>query len=178
MNFDFLKSLNWHSIQRLADPQAANDLNDFLEKLPQNAGNNALIAAGIAWVMAAAIGLYATIQVQNLTTLRAELKETEALKPIVPSIKQKSVRADEIKRFAEKLQDIYPDLEIKPGGSSIQITANTTAQFAQFREALGHVQVGGQAWRVDVDRLCVGRECDKSKLAALVKVSEVDVSEN
>ncbi|MBU0859598.1 MAG: hypothetical protein KJ667_06650, partial [Alphaproteobacteria bacterium] len=60
-------------------------------------------------------------------------------------------------------------------GAGVFITSTTTGNFGEFREAIGHVQNGGSGWRVTVDRLCVGRECDRDKLAALLKISTVSV---
>ena len=170
-----LPELNMSTLQRLMQPQAASDLNDFLEKLPQNAGQVILIAAGIAWASAAAIGLYTSVQLRGLTELRAELKETQALKPLVPRIKDVPVNQRELDAFAADLSRIYSALNIKQQGASIQITAKSTALFGVFREAIGHVQNGGSGWRVSVDRLCVGRECDKNNLGVLLKINKVSV---
>ena len=156
-------------------PQAANDLNSFLEKLPQKAGQTALVAAGVAWASAATVGLYATVQAQKLVELRAELKETQALKPIVPRIRDVPVNRQEVINFASGLKETYRGLNIKQQGSSIQISARDTSHFRQFREAVGHVQNGGSGWRVSMERLCVGRECKTDKLGALLKINKVSV---
>ncbi len=169
------KSIDWRALQRYTSPKAAGDLNDFLEKLPQTAGQTVLIAAGIAWASAAAIGLYTTVQIQSLTELRAELKDVQALRPIVPSVRDIPVGTNEVKNFAATLVETYPGLNIRQQGASIHITSNSTGNFGQFREAIGHVQSGGNGWRVSVDRLCVGRECKQNKLAALLKVNKVSV---
>ena len=60
-------------------------------------------------------------------------------------------------------------------GSAVSITSKATAGYAEFREAVGHVQNGGQGWRVNVDKLCVGRECKSFPLAALLKINKVSV---
>lgn len=163
-------------MQRLFSPQAANDLNDFLEDLPQTAGKTALIAAGIAWMAAAALGVYTMVQTQTLIELRAELQETEALTPLVPRIQDVPVAQAEVARVAKSLESIYPNLQISQRGPSIQITANSTAQFGMFREAVGHVQNGGSGWRVSVEKICVGRECERNALGALLKVNKVSVT--
>ncbi|AGH98645.1 hypothetical protein [Micavibrio aeruginosavorus] len=169
------KSFDWRSLQKYMKPQASEDLNRFLENLPQTAGQNALIAAGIAWAAAGALGLYATIQTQKMITLRAELKQVEALKPMVPKVTDVPVPAADVKSFAENLAQIYRGLKIQASGSSIQVSSTDTSRFAEFREAIGHMQNGGTGWRVTVDRMCVGRECDKDKLIALLKVNKVSV---
>lgn len=170
-----LKSFDWRILNKLTQPQAANDLNHFLESLPKMVGNQVLIAAGIAWGAAGVLGLYATIQTQKMIELRGQLRDAETLKPIVPKITDMAVTPDEVKKFAAQLSQIYRGLSIKSQGSTIQISAADTSRFAEFREAVGHVQNGGSGWRVSVERLCVGRECDKEKLIALLKINKVSV---
>lgn len=170
------KSFDWRSLQKYMQPQAANDLNAFLERLPQTAGSPVLIAAAIAWMAAASVGLYTFVQTRQMIELRAKLKDTKALQPLVPKITDVAVKPDEVTKFAKELSEIYRGLSIKSQGSTIQITAGDTARFAEFREAVGHVQNGGSGWRVTVERLCVGRECDREKLAALLKINKVSVN--
>lgn len=180
-SFDFkaleksIKSFDWRSLKKFANPQAADDLNGFLEKLPQNAGKHMLVIAGVTWAAAGAIGLYTTVQLQKLTELRAQLEEAESLKPIVPVVKDVPVNKEEVSAFVDKTAGTYTGVEIKASGSAIVVTAKTLNQFAEFREAIGHVQNGGSGWRVNVDRLCVGRECDKDPLAAALKINKVSV---
>lgn len=169
------KSFDWRSLQRYLQPQAADDLNVFLERLPQHAGNQILIAAAVAWAAAAGLGLYTFVQAKQLIDLRAKLTDMKALQPLVPKIRDVPVKPDDVAKFAKEMSEIYRGLSIKAQGSTIQITASDTARFAEFREAIGHVQNGGSGWRVSVDRLCVGRECDRDKLAALLKINVVSV---
>ena len=169
------KSFDWRSLQKWTSPQAANDLNEFLENLPQTAGQGALIAAGIAWTIAASAGLYATIQSQKLTEMRAELEDVSALTPNVPKLVYRNVNVQEIRDLAEDLRRTYNGVQIKPQGNSLYITAETTASFGQFREVLTHIQNSGRGWRVTVDRLCVGRECAQQQLAILLKIQKVDI---
>lgn len=174
-----LKSLNfdWHKLQRLASPQAAADLNAFLEKMPQMAGQTILIAAGIAWASAGALGLFTTMQVKSLVELRAKLQETEALLPPVPKIQDVPVPKAEVEAFVNGVKDYYKTLDIKSNASTIVISSKTTAGFGEFREAIAHVQNGGQGWRVNIDRFCVGRECQTFQLAASLKINKVSVVE-
>ena len=171
-----LKSFDWKSLQKYFGSNAADDLNVFLENLPQNAGKTVLIAAAIAWGVAAAGGLFTAIQTQKMTELREELKETKALKPAVPIITNIGIGKSEVENFVNKAKESYKGLDIKTNGSTIIITARNTRNFTEFREAIGHVQNGGNGWRVSLEKLCVGRECDKqSKLAASLKVNKVSV---
>lgn len=171
-----LKDFDWRSLKKYTSPKASEDLNSFLEKLPQNAGQTMLIIAGVAWAAAGAIGLYTTVQLQKLTEIRAELQEAEALKPKVPQIKDVAVNPAEVKKFVEQVQQIYGGLKISANGPSISITAQSTNVFGQFREAIGHVQNGGSGWRVSIDKFCVGRECDQYALSASLKINKVSVN--
>lgn len=173
-SIDF-KSINWRALNKLASPQAAGDLNAFLEKLPQHSGQTILIIAGVAWAAAGAAGLYTTIQLQSLTELRAKLQEAEAVKPIVPTIKDAPLDPKEVSAFVDKMAGLYDQLSIRANGSTIIVTGATTGAFSQFREAIGHIQNGGSGWRVTMDRLCVGRECEKQPLAASLKINKVSV---
>lgn len=169
------KKFDWKSLQHYLSPQAMDDLNIFLEKMPQTAGHGVLVAAGIIWGMAAAAGLFAVVQMQTLTELRAQLAETSALQPSVPQIHDIPVSQNEVKQFADDLAEIYPNLTVKQQGAAIFITAPTTAYFGQFREAIGHVRNGGTGWRISMEKMCVGRECKQNQLAALLKINKVSV---
>ena len=175
MALDF-KNFDWRSLQKYMDPKSSGDLNAFLEKLPQNAGQTVLIAAGIAWAMAGAAGLYASIQARQLTELRAELKEAEALTPIVPKISDVPIAKAEVEAFIKKVTPSYKDLKMQVNGSTIVITSGQTSHFAEFREAIGHMQNGGSGWRVSLEKMCVGRECgNNDKLGVSLKVNKVSV---
>jgi hypothetical protein len=164
------------AFKRLMDPKSSGDLNVFLEKLPHHAGQTVLIAAGIAWAMAGALGLYTSIQVKELTELRAELKKAEALTPIVPRISDVPIPMPELEEFVKKASETYEGLSFSIKDSNIIITGGQTNYFARFREAIGHVQNGGSGWRVKLEKLCVGRECgDKDKLGVSLKVNKVSV---
>ena len=175
MDLKSLKSFDWRSLQKYASPQASADLNSFLEKLPQNAGQTMLIIAGVVWAAAGASGLYATVQLQKLTEMRATFHEAQALKPEVPIIQDVPVDAGAVKVFADKINNVYSGIDITANGPSISISGSTTAAFGQFREAIGHVQNGGSGWRVSVEELCVGRECARTPLSAILKINKVSV---
>lgn len=175
MAFDF-KKFDWRSLQKYMNPKSTEDLNAFLEKLPQHSGQTVLIAAGIAWAMAGALGLYASIQAKALTELRAEYQKADALTPIVPVISDVPISNTEVAAFLKKVEKSYPDLKLVANGSNIVITSGQTSNFAEFREAIGHMQNGGSGWRVTLDKLCVGRECSAGdKLAVSLKVNKVSV---
>ncbi len=174
-----LKSFDWKSLQKYFTAQSADDLNRFLGEMPKNAGRTVLIAAAIAWGMVAASGLFTAMQTQKLTELRADLKETQALKPAVPKINNIAIPKKEVEAFVAKFAKSYKGIGVRANGSTIIISATRTASFAEFREAIGHVQNGGDGWRVILEKLCVGRECDKQyKLIASLKVSKVSVEKS
>lgn len=172
-----MKSFDWRSLKKYTSPQASDDLNKFLEKMPTNVGQTMLIIAACAWGAAGAMGLYATVQIQQLTEMRAELEEAEALQPIVPRISDIPIPANEVTTFVEKIKDVYRGIDIRASGSTVILTAKSTGNFGQWREAIGHVQNGGSGWRVNVDKLCVGRECTNNMpLAAALKINKVSVT--
>lgn len=170
-----LQSFDWRSLQRYLSPKVADDLNRFLEKLPARTNKTMIIIAGLSWGLAGLTGLYTTITLRKLTELRAELVEAQAVQPEVPVVRDVAVNSQQVKDFVDRIKDIYQGLTIKASGPSIVISAKSTAQFGQFREAVGHVQNGGAGWRVNVERLCVGRECERDPLAIALKISNISV---
>ncbi len=170
-----VKSFDFRALNRYLNPQASDDLNRFLERLPQHAGNTALIAAGIAWSAAAALGLFSMMQTKQLTELRGQLQATEALKPVVPVIKMNAASAEEIKPFVEAVKGVYSGLTINSNSNVVTIQAKDTGLFSQFREALGHVANGGANWKIKVEAFCVGRECKQNTLNAVLKVEKLKI---
>ena len=168
-------SFDWKSLQKYLNPQAADDFSRFLDTVPGNAGKGALIAAGIAWGVAAAFGLFAMMQAKELTEIRAELQTTEALKPMVPVISVASVPKDEAKRMSDQFQQVYPNLKVNTNGDTFTIQSKKTSDFVEFREALGHVVNGGAGWRVSVNGFCVGRECKQNALDAVLKIQKLKI---
>lgn len=170
-----LKDFDWRSLKKYTSPQAAEDLNVFLEKLPQNAGKTMLIIAGVAWAVAGGAGLYTTVQLKQLAELKGELATAQAVQPKVPAIVDVPVEPAEVTAFVERSVETYTGLSIKGNGASIEVVGKTTGLFGQFREAIGHVQSGGSGWRVSIESLCIGRECKPSPLRAVLKINKVSV---
>ena len=175
MQLEQFKNIDWRGLQKYANPKAANDLNAFLEKLPQNTNKTVLIIAGVIWAFAAVLGLFTTIKIQEFSKLSAETAEAKAMLPVVPQLKDTSLDSAAVKTFVDELQKTYKGLEISGNSSDIVIRAKATAQFGEFREAIGHVQNGGSGWRVNVDRLCVGKECQQYPLSASLKINKIRV---
>ena len=134
-----------------------------------------LIIAGIAWSVAGVLGLYTTVQIQELTEFRAQLQDAEAIRPIVPVIRDVPVSHADVRGFVDRMAKTYPTLDVSGSGAVINIKANSTAQFGKFREAIGHIQNGGTGWRVNIQNLCVGRECQGDGLGASLKINKVSV---
>ncbi|MGH1375363.1 MAG: hypothetical protein ACRBCK_03355 [Alphaproteobacteria bacterium] len=172
-----LKALNfdWRTIGRYLNPKALDDVNSLLEKLPHHTNKVLLIIAAVIWVIAFALGLYTTVKMQEMSELVVKREEAQGLLPAVPKLKDNPVHAKELASFVDELQKIYKGLEIKGNSSNIVIRAKATSSFGQFREAIGHIQNGGDGWHVDVEKLCVGRECKQYPLAAVLKINKVTV---
>ncbi len=175
MDFDRLKKIKWSSFKKYLSPSAMDDANAFLEKMPQNSSKTMLIVAGVIWAVAAALGLFTTVKMQEFAEKTLEKEEAQALLPVVPILRDTAVKGNEVPSFVEDMKDIYKGLEIKGNSSTITITANSTSVFGQFREAVGHVQNGGEGWRVSIDKFCVGKECGKYPLGAILKINKVSV---
>lgn len=170
-----LGNFDWRILKRYLGPEAAQDLNAFLEGLPHQVGHSLLIVAGVVWGSAGALGLYTAVQTQQLIELRAELEEMQTVKPNVPEVRNVAERSSKVKEFVQSAKKAYPDVNMRVSGSTVYLTAKDTRFYPQFREAIGHIQNGGQGWRVDVEDMCVGRDCSKNPLAIQLKVNKVSI---
>lgn len=172
LDFDFRK------LQKYTSPQAFNDLNDFLESMPMRAGQGMLIAAGIAWAVAGAAIFYAIIHAGQVAELRSELVKAEALVPQVPKIVRNSVPADQVSAFTQRVDKAYGNVKVSSIGNTIRVTSGNGRYFGAFREAVGHLFNGGnqrESWRIDVQSLCVGRECKPNFLMGEFTVYKLGV---
>lgn len=163
------------ALNKYFSPRAFDDLNAFLEKLPQNAGKTVLIAAGIAWAMVATLGLFTTLKAQDLNNLRAQLQDAQALKPIVPVISEIPVDSTVVADYAKKMSEVYKTLEIRANNNQITIQSAQTANFSLFREAVSQVQNGGAGWKVSLVNMCVGRECKQKQLSITLKINKINI---
>lgn len=170
-----VKKFDWRSLKKYSSPQAIDDFNRFLEKMPQNTNKSILVVAAVVWASAGAIGLYATVKMQEFAEISLERDNAQALVPNVPVISDRPVDEKTIASFVDEIQKIYKGLEIKGSSATITVRAKSTAQYGEFREAIGHIQNGGSGWRVNVERLCVGKECQQVPLAAALKINLISV---
>ncbi len=175
MDLNKLMKFDWRSLQKYTSAQSAEDFNQFIEHMPKNVGQTMLAVAVIAWCAAGATGLYASIQMKKMTELRGELEAAQALQPSVPKLVHSAVSAKTIKSLVEGLSEIYTGLSIKASGSEIKIASKTASNFGQFRELMSHIQNSGDGWKIEIKKLCVGRECKGSTLSATLKINKVSV---
>lgn len=170
-----LPKLDVKKLNSLFSPRSFNDLNSFIEKLPQNAGQTVLIAAAIAWVFTAALGLFTTMKAQDLNNLRAQLQDAKALKPIVPVLKEMPVDTKKLQDLATKLSEIYKNLEIRVNGNTLIVSAGTTSLFNPFREAIMQIGNSESGWKIDVQSMCLGRECPQKQLSITLKIAKINI---
>ena len=165
----------------LTNPKQTQDLQTFLENLPQKVGTTTLAIAGAVWLVAGIAILYGTTQTDKIAALKAEYQETNALTPPIPVIQNTLVDKASIQKFAEKAAAEYEKTGVKIAevNGKIEVRGNTGRQYGVFREAVGHIQNGGTGWRVSVDELCVGRDCQTEKARAflygLFSVSRINI---
>jgi hypothetical protein len=172
--FDF-QALN-AKLAKMLSPQSAADLNRFLEQMPMRAGYGVLIAGGIAWFVGGIAVVYATTIAKDVASIRAELVKSEALKPVVATLQRQPVPDAEVNAFVEKANPLYRDVEIRSlGRGTLSFRAGDGRYFGQFREAVNHAYNGGQRWRLSLESLCVGRECEGGFLQGTFKVNTLSI---
>lgn len=170
------KNIDWRSLQRLTNPQAMKDFDAFLDSLPLNVGYNALIAAGIAWVLAGGSVLFTSMEVEKVSKLRSELLKIEALQPPIPVLKYTPVSKAAIEALALKIEATYPGIKtLAEGEGKVLVTGSDTDYFPQFLAAISTLQNGGKNWKVKVDSMCIGRDCKTAKLTASLLIDSVRV---
>lgn len=171
--FDF-KAFN-AAINKYLSPQGMNDMNRFIEQMPLRAGHGILIAGGIAWFVGGLAVVYATTVAKDIADIRAELIKSEALKPVVASLVRQPVANDDIAKFVERVNPLYKDVQISTKGSKVTMVSSSGRYFGAFREAINHAYNGGQRWRLSLESLCVGRECDGGFLSGTFNVNTLKV---
>ena len=169
---------DFKALQKYTNPQAVKDFDAFLDAMPVNVGYNALIAAGIAWVIAGAAVTFTSLEVQKVSELRAELMQIEALTPPIPELKYIPVPKTVLEDLAKKTGQIYSGITILANtDGKVAITAADTDYFPQFMAVINTFQNGGANWKVAIDTFCVGRDCPTQKLSAELKIDTVRVNE-
>ncbi len=160
------------------NPQSIKDFDRFLDSLPLNVGYNAIIAASIAWILAGAAVVFASVEAGKVSKLRSDLLAIEALKPPIPQMEYNNVSKPILETLVKKMEKLYPGVGIIVNGDGgITISGSAVSYYPQFRAAIGHIVNGGRLWRVNVNKICVGRECKGPSLQAELNVSMARVSE-
>lgn len=168
------KKFSFASLQRYTSPQAIKDFDSFLDHLPVNAGYNALIAAGITCLLAAASVWFAAQQTEKVSKLHADLITVQALQPPVPVLKYVPVDKNVLKALTDKISGTFKGITVTGSGNGdVTLSAQDTDYFPQFLAAISYLQRGGKNWKVRVNTLCVGRDCKAAKLTANLKVESV-----
>lgn len=171
-----LKEFDWRRLQRLTDPQAMKDLDQFLDNLPQRAGKNALIIAAVMWFIAACSLFLLFHDAKSLKDIQKHLSLAEANRITVPQMTYTPADPVALKPLVEKLRKIYPSLtfELQNGGM-IGVKALTTRDFSAWRSAISDLAYGSPGWRVSVKKLCTGRGCVNEPLQASLVVQDVTI---
>jgi hypothetical protein len=177
VNVKQLANIDWNALKRLTSPQGVKDFDAFLDGLPLKAGTNALIAAGIAWIVAGTAVFFTTMEIEKVGNLRAELAKVGALKPTVPVITYDPVPETQLVPLEKRTVETYKGIAFAGTASALTLTAGDTDYFPQFLAAINTLQNGGRNWRVSLTSLCAGADCTSSRLSAVLKVEMARVDD-
>jgi hypothetical protein len=164
-------------IKKATSPQGVKDFDAFLDDLPVNVGYNALIAAGITCLMAAAAVWFTAGETEKVSKLHSDLMNVQALQPPVPVLKYMPVPRDVLKAQTDKIVSNFKGITVNISDGSIVLNAQDTDYFPQFLAAISYLQRGGKDWKVKINTLCVGRDCQGSKVSANLKIEMVRFGE-
>ncbi len=171
------KKVNWGIVKRLFSSQTFKDFDKFLDALPRRAGLSPIIAAGVMWVAAGVSILFAYTKSMEMSEIQKQFLEAEALTPSVPKIEAIKISDAELEPFVLKLAKVYPNLRINfRRGGKVSVQANSTKLYTQWRAAIDHFSYGRSGWRVAVEEMCVGRECEGMPLFATIRIEQVSIS--
>jgi len=163
------------TLKRLFSPHAYRNLDTFVEQLPLRAGQGIIIAGVAAWLAAGLAVTYVTMQANHVMALRADILKAESLKPSVPVISKIPVGEAELQPLVKRLTALYPQINISSSGNQVLIRGALTDKYGAYREAAGHVFNGGKGWRMNVESMCVGRECEGAQLLGTFSVNRLQV---
>ncbi|MCK5555153.1 MAG: hypothetical protein KAI76_02855 [Alphaproteobacteria bacterium] len=169
-----LGKIDWGAFRKYTSPQAIKDLDRFLDAIPLNVGYNALIAAGLAWVLGGSAVFFASMETEKVSKLHGNLMEVQALQPPVPVLKYIPVSQQVIQVLAKKITETYKGVAITVNNDGmVTLSAPDTDYFPQFLAAISYLQRGGRNWKVKINTICVGRDCLGSKLSASLGIDMV-----
>ena len=171
-------NINMRTFQRYTSPQAIKDFDKFMDDMPTNVGYNALIAAGMAWLIAGAAVVFTSIEIGKVTSLRTEMMKIETLQPSIPVLKYTPVGKTEIDNLGKKIEETYVGIKIiSTSEGEATISASDTDNWPQFIGAVNTMGNGAKNWKTKFTSLCVGRDCTGSKLSAVVKIDYVRIDQ-
>lgn len=166
-------------IKRWLSPAGYQGLDTFLETLPARVSHNILIAAGVAWAVAAALLLYANLQSTSYAELRTELLKTEAVKPLVPSIVENPVPAAEMTVKVDQMKKVFKDLAFTVNDGGIIVSVDDPKYYGAFLQSVYAIMALGEGYKVTMSELCEGGECktksSKPFLYAAFDVKKLEV---
>lgn len=169
-----LGKIDWSAFRKYTSPQAIKDLDSFLDAIPLNVGYNALIAAGLAWVLGAGAVFFTSMETEKVSKLHGNLMEVQALQPPVPVLKYIPVSQQVIQILAKKITETYKGVVITVNSDGmVTLSAPDTDYFPQFLAAISYLQRGGRNWKVKIKTLCVGRDCSGSKISTSLRIDMV-----
>lgn len=170
-----LKKFDVSSLQKYFTPQGVKDLDRFLDALPLNVGTNALIVVGLVLSMAAASVWFTAQETEKVSKLHYDLISVEALQPPVPVLNYTPVKQIVLKPIADKIAKTFAGITTGgQGDGEVTFSAQDTDYFPQFLAAISYLQRGGKNWKVQISKLCVGRDCKTGgHLSATMKVETV-----
>jgi len=173
-----LKKIDWTVLRKYTSLQAIKDLDRFLDAVPMAVGYNALIAAGMACLLAGTAVFFTSVETGKISKMHADLFQIQALQPPIPILQYMPVAQEVLKTQADKIMSTYKGISIlvNSAGSAV-ITAHDTDYFPQFLAAVSYLQRGGKNWKVMIDTFCVGRDCPASKLTANLRIEMVRFGE-
>jgi len=173
-----MSKVDWGSIKRHTSSLNIKDIDSFLDALPINVGYNALMAAGIAWVIAAGAIFFASMETEKVSKLHASLMEVQALQPPIPQLKFTPVNTTVLKALSDKITGTYKGVSLVPSSDgTVTVTGQDTDYFPQFLASISYLQRGGKNWKTSLSKMCVGRDCGGSKLSATLKIEAVSIAE-
>lgn len=177
LDFKKLSNFDWRVLKRYFNAEAVKDLDRFLDALPRRTGKLSLIAAAVMWTAAAIMILFAYTKSLEMTDIQKKLQEAEALTPSVPKIESSYVPDSVLQPFVQKMNKVYPNIRIDHRkGSKITIQANSTKLYTQWRAAIDHFAYGNGDWRVGIEEMCAGRECDGMPLMTTIRIEKVSIT--
>jgi hypothetical protein len=171
-----INDVSIEKIKNLFSARSVKALDKFLDAIPANVGLNVVLVVGMMWLVAIAFLYMAVQQLEDTAMIRREFLQVESLKPPIPEMKYVLVKKEKLVEFGDNVSLIYKGLHVSvKGDGKVSITAQDTDFFPQFISGISYFQRGDRDWRVNISKLCAGRDCKGSKLSTDLKIEKVMV---